>query len=63
MKSLKGTKTEVNLLTAFAGESQARNRYDMFASQAKKKVTYRLQIFLLKRPTRKGSMPSASLSF
>ena len=36
MKSLKGTKTEVNLLTAFAGESQARNRYDMFASQAKK---------------------------
>lgn len=35
-KSLKGTKTEKNLLTAFAGESQARNRYDYFASQAKK---------------------------
>lgn len=36
MKSLKGTKTEKNLLTAFAGESQARNRYTYFASQAKK---------------------------
>jgi len=33
---LKGTKTERNLLTAFAGESQARNRYDYFAKQAKK---------------------------
>ena len=36
MKSLKGTKTEANLLKAFAGESQARNRYTYFASQAKK---------------------------
>jgi rubrerythrin len=34
--SLKGTETEKNLLTAFAGESQARNRYTYFASQAKK---------------------------
>lgn len=33
---LKGTKTEKNLLTAFAGESQARNRYTYFAGQAKK---------------------------
>ncbi len=36
LKSLKGTKTEKNLLTAFAGESQARNRYTYFASVAKK---------------------------
>jgi len=36
MKSIKGTKTEKNLLTAFAGESQARNRYTYFASQARK---------------------------
>ena len=36
MKSLKGTRTEKNLLTSFAGESQARNRYTYFASQAKK---------------------------
>ncbi len=35
MKSIKGTKTEKNLLTAFAGESQARNRYTYFASVAK----------------------------
>jgi len=36
MRSIKGTKTEKHLLTAFAGESQARNRYTYFASQAKK---------------------------
>lgn len=36
MKSIKGTKTEQNLLKAFAGESQARMRYNYFASQAKK---------------------------
>ena len=35
MSSLKGTQTEKNLLTAFAGESQARNRYTYFAKQAK----------------------------
>jgi Rubrerythrin len=34
-KSLKGTKTEQNLLKAFAGESQARNRYEFFAKVAK----------------------------
>ncbi|MFC1567220.1 rubrerythrin [Thermodesulfobacteriota bacterium] len=36
MANLKGTQTEKNLLTAFVGESQARNRYTYFASQAKK---------------------------
>jgi rubrerythrin len=35
-ESIKGTQTEKNLLAAFAGESQARNRYTYFASQAKK---------------------------
>ena len=35
-KSIIGTRTEKNLLTAFAGESQARNRYTFFASQARK---------------------------
>ncbi|MBN1115021.1 MAG: rubrerythrin family protein, partial [Oligoflexia bacterium] len=35
MAKLKGTQTEKNLLTAFAGESQARNRYTYFASKAK----------------------------
>ncbi len=33
---LKGSKTEKNILTAFAGESQARNRYSFFAGKAKK---------------------------
>ncbi len=36
MEAIKGTKTEKNILTAFAGESQARNRYTYFASQARK---------------------------
>ena len=36
MADLKGTKTEKNILTAFAGESQARNRYTYFASAARK---------------------------
>ncbi|MDD5027850.1 MAG: ferritin family protein, partial [Candidatus Omnitrophica bacterium] len=35
-KSIKGTKTEKNLLAAFAGEAQARNRYTYFASAARK---------------------------
>ena len=36
MKELKGTKTERNLMEAFAGESQARNKYSYFASKARK---------------------------
>ncbi len=36
MNSLKGTKTEANLLAAFSGESQARNKYTYYASKAKK---------------------------
>ncbi len=35
MKSIKGSKTETNLMAAFAGESQARNKYTYFASKAK----------------------------
>lgn len=36
MQQLKGSKTEANLMAAFAGESQARNKYTFYASQAKK---------------------------
>ncbi|MDF2596281.1 MAG: rubrerythrin [Clostridia bacterium] len=36
MKELKGTRTEANLMSAFAGESQARNKYTYYASKAKK---------------------------
>ncbi len=47
MTSLKGTKTEQNLLKAFAGESQARNRYTMFAKQAKKEGYEQISEFFL----------------
>ena len=64
MASLKGTRTEKNLLTAFAGESQARMRYTYFASQAKKDgYVSRFLQFLPKLPTRKKSMQSAFLNF
>ena len=43
MTDLKGNLTEKNLLTAFAGESQARNRYTYFASQAKKDGLVQIQ--------------------
>ena len=43
MTDLKGSLTEKNLLTAFAGESQARNRYTYFASQAKKDGLVQIQ--------------------
>ena len=36
MSNLKGTRTEANLMAAFAGESQARNKYTYYASKAKK---------------------------
>ena len=43
---LKGTKTEKNLWEAFAGESQARNKYTFFASMAKKEMA----VFVLYLP-------------
>jgi len=45
--SLKGTKTEKNLLASFAGESQARNRYTYFASVAKKEGYEQISSFFL----------------
>ena len=45
---LKGSKTEKNLLTAFAGESQARNKYTYFASVAKKEGYEQIADFFLK---------------
>lgn len=54
-KSIKGTRTEQNLLKSFAGESQARSRYTFFASVAKKKVTNKLQVYLWKQLNRKGT--------
>ncbi len=43
MTDLKGTQTQLNLLKAFAGESQARNRYSYFASKAKKEGYVQIQ--------------------
>jgi len=51
MGSVRGTATERNLLTAFAGESQARNRYTFFASRAKKEGYVQIGgVFLRSRP-------------
>jgi rubrerythrin len=47
MASIKGTQTEKNLLAAFAGESQARNRYTFFASAAKKEGYEQIAAFFL----------------
>ena len=62
MSSIKGTKTEQNLLKAFAGESQARTRYTFFASVAKKEG-YESAPFSWKQPNRKKNMPKSSLNF
>jgi len=47
MSNLKGTRTEKNLLSAFVGESQARNRYTYFASQARKEGYQQIASFFL----------------
>ncbi len=61
MNSIKGTRTEKNLLKAFAGESQARNRYDFFAKQAKKEGLE--QISALFAETSSNEMEHAKLFF
>ena len=55
---LKGSKTEQNLIAAFAGESQARNKYTYFASAAKKEGMSRSprssrRLLIMKKSTRK----------
>jgi rubrerythrin len=60
-KSVKGTKTEHNLLAAFAGESQARNRYTYFASAAEKEGY--LQIAELFRETAENEKEHAKMFF
>lgn len=47
MKELKGTKTEKNLMEAFAGESEARNKYTFYASKAKKEGYEQIAAFFL----------------
>ena len=61
-KSIKGTQTEKNLLTSFAGESQARMRTLISQVQLKKKATNKLRLFSLKLPIRKKNMQNVCLS-
>ena len=61
MKDLKGTKTEKNLMEAFAGESMARNKYDYFASKAKKDGY--VQIAAIFEETAKNEKEHAKLWF
>lgn len=59
----KGSRTEANLQAAFAGESQARNKYTYYAGIAKKKAITRLPIFLKKPQATKKNMPKFGLNF
>lgn len=61
MKNLKGTKTEANLMAAFAGESQARNKYTYYASKAKKEGY--VQISQIFEETAHNEMEHAKLWF
>ena len=60
---LKGSKTEQNLMTAFAGESQARNKYTYFASKAKRTAMSRLLKFLKRPLIMKKSMQKSGSNF
>ena len=59
--NLKGTKTEANLMAAFAGESQARNKYTYYASKAKKEGY--VQIAAIFEETAKNEMEHAKIWF
>ncbi len=61
-KSIKGTQTEKNLLTSFAGESQARMRYTYFASVAKKEGYEQIAAIFTETAIRKKSMQNVCLS-
>ena len=63
MKDLKGSKTEANLLAAFAGESQARNKYTYYASKARKDGYVQIAEILRKLPIMKKNMPRFGLRF
>ena len=54
-----GTQTEKNLLAAFAGESEARNKYTYFASKAKKEGYEQIAALFLKTADNEKALPSA----
>ncbi len=61
--NLKGSKTEQNLMAAFAGESQARNKYTYYASKAKKEGFNQIADLFRKQQTMKKNMRKFGLSF
>ena len=63
MPSIKGTETEKNLMKAFAGESQARNRYTYFASAAKKEGLVQIADIFAETADQEKNMPSVSSAF
>ena len=63
MNSLKETKTEQNLLKSFAGESQARMRYDYFAKQAKKEGYEQIMEFFMETASQEQQHAKHSLNF
>ncbi len=60
---MKGTKTEQNLMTAFAGESQARNKYTYFASKAKKGGYVQIADLFLETANNEKDMLKYGLSY
>lgn len=58
---LKGSRTEANLMAAFAGESQARNKYTYYASKAKKDGYEQIAAILKKLPIMKKNMQRCGL--
>lgn len=61
-KSIKGTQTEKNLLTSFAGESQARMRYTYFASVAKKEGYEQISAIFTETADQERNMRNVCLS-
>ena len=61
-KSIKGTRTEQNLLKSFAGESQARSRYTFFASVAKKEGYEQIAGVFMKQPSKRRNTLNVSLN-
>jgi len=62
-KSIKGTLTEKNLLKAFAGECQAKNRYDLFAEKAKKEGFEQISAIFLKTALQEQSHAKQFIKF
>jgi|GEM_PF-4596129 len=60
MKPLKGSRTEANLMAAFAGETQARTKYTYYASQAKKDGYVQISKIFEPLPTKKNTQKSGS---